>query len=55
MRDAHKQSALHPKGESKEDLERSPVRNEVDTFAGKIHVLWDPNAQVTALGLSPIM
>ena len=27
-----------------------PAKSEVDTFAGKIHVFWDPNAQVTALG-----
>jgi len=50
MRSGQKQAALHPKGESKEALEPSAVRSEVDTFAGKIHVFWDPNAQVTALG-----
>ena len=27
-----------------------PAGSEADTFAGKICVFWDPNAQVTALG-----
>ena len=40
----------HPAGESNGVVEAGMPKSEVDTFGGKIHVFWDPNAQVTALG-----
>ena len=30
-----------------------PTRIGVDTYAGKVHVEWDPNAAVTPLGKLP--
>lgn len=50
MHGTPKQSALYPRGERTEAMEPSQGRSEVDTFTGKIHVLWDPNGKVTALG-----
>lgn len=44
------QQRAHPLGESERSTDPVPAKSEVDTFAGKIHVFWDPNAQVTALG-----
>ena len=44
------QQRIHPMGESEESIDAVPAKSEVDTFAGKIHVFWDPHAQVTALG-----
>lgn len=40
----------HPAGEPNGAVEAGMPKSEVDTFGGKIHVFWDPNAQVTALG-----
>ena len=40
----------HPAGEPNRADEAGMPKSEVDTFGGKIHVFWDPNAQVTALG-----
>ena len=44
------QQRIHPLGESEESIDAVPAKSEVDTLAGKIHVFWDPHAQVTALG-----
>ena len=44
------QQRAHPLGESEGSINPVPAKSEVDTFAGKRHVFWDPNAQVTALG-----
>ena len=41
----------HPKGESKKVTKKSykcPI--ELDTYAGKLHVEWDSEASVTAIG-----
>ena len=40
----------HPAGELNRAVEAGMPESEVNTFGGKIHVFWDPNAQVTALG-----
>jgi len=46
-----KELIAHPKGEPKEGA-LVPVRGPVavDTFAGRVHVEWDPQAAVTPLG-----
>jgi len=52
----HKNQILktHPKGESKLALAgREPEPVTVDTYAGRIHVEWDPQAAVTPLGQLP--
>ena len=42
---------IHPKGEHKElSKQLSPTSLEVDTFEGKIHVKWEPEASVTPMG-----
>ena len=45
---------IHPKGEQ----EIKPKKQEIsalvaDTFNGKLHIEWDPQAQVTPLGQLP--
>ncbi len=41
----------HPKGEPKELSKKcSTTSLEVDTFEGKIHVEWEPDASVTPMG-----
>ena len=45
---------VHPKG----DQEIEPKKREIsalvaDTFDGKLHIEWDPQAQVTPLGQLP--
>ena len=44
------QQRLHPLGEAEELIDAVPAKSKVDSFAGKIHVFWDPRAQLTALG-----
>jgi hypothetical protein len=46
--------SLHPVGEAIVP-EKRPLRAaiEVETFAGKVHVEWDPTAAVTAIGQLP--
>ena len=44
----------HPEGEVQ--IAANPLAEtgtSVDTFAGKIHVKWAPNAAVSSLGLAP--
>lgn len=44
----------HPKGEcSAAEIQPSEMATSVDTFAGKIHVKWVPEAAVSSLGLMP--
>src|SRR5882672_8115728 len=45
---------VHPEGES-ESAGKQPLESvaNVDTFAGKIHVKWAPEATVSSLGLMP--
>jgi hypothetical protein len=48
-------ASIHPKGELKtskksKDLLSKNVRLAVDTFGGRVHVEWDPQAAVTPLG-----
>jgi len=50
----HQFKSLHPTGEqeiSKKDSKKAQVP--VDTYAGKVHVEWDPKAAVTPLGQLP--
>ena len=47
--------SVHPKGELPEVLKKQNLLNKnvslaVDTFGGRIHVEWDPQAAVTPLG-----
>lgn len=43
---------IHPKGETEISLKKREIASLVaDTFDGKIHIEWDPQAQVTPLGL----
>ena len=44
----------HPEGEG-QIIEDQPLRAtcSVDTFAGKVHVKWSPEATVSSLGLMP--
>lgn len=49
---------IHPKGElskasKKENLPAKKVSFPVDTFGGRVHVEWDPQASVTPLGQLP--
>lgn len=44
----------HPKGETEISLKKREIATLVaDTFDGKIHIEWDPQAQVTPLGQLP--
>lgn len=44
----------HPEGEPKKDLVSHEIgRMVADTFDGKLHIEWDPDAQVTPLGQLP--
>ena len=46
--------AIHPEGEPrKADFEGSKAVGSLDTFAGKVHVRWVPEAAVSSLGLLP--
>jgi len=50
----HRSKNLHPKGESKKSKEISPkTQTTVETYAGRLHVEWDPNAAITPLGQLP--
>ncbi len=44
----------HPLGESNK-VQKKPLSSaiEVETFAGKVHVEWDPTATVTPIGQLP--
>ena len=42
--------ATHPKGEPETALAAPSEDTKLDTFGGRVDVLWDPNAEVTALG-----
>ena len=43
---------IHPNGETEISLKKREIASLVaDTFDGKIHIEWDPQAQVTPLGL----
>ena len=47
-------TSVHPEGELNLPIKSDvllPI--EVDTFDGKVHVEWDPDAAVTALGQLP--
>ena len=47
-------NAIHPKGESY--TENQLVKKElfsIDTFSGRVHVEWDPQASVTSIGQMP--
>ncbi len=48
------QKSNHPTGEQL-PATRNPLSEavEVDTFAGKLHIEWDPNATVTPMGQLP--
>lgn len=47
-------SMIHPEGEgANKALEVKETALEVDTFAGKVHVEWDPEASVTPFGQLP--
>ncbi len=47
---------LHPKGEANLS-EKRPLSTaiEVETFAGKVHVEWDPTVAVTPIGQLPFL
>jgi len=47
-------NAVHPEGEA-DFAEKQPLSTaiEVETFAGKVHVEWDPTAAVTPIGQLP--
>jgi len=42
--------ATHPKGELEPTLGAPVEDTKLDTFGGRVEVLWDPKAEVTALG-----
>ncbi|MFN9461042.1 MAG: transposase, partial [Acidobacteriota bacterium] len=42
--------ATHPKGELEPTLGAPVEDTKLDTFGGRVDVLWDPKAEVTALG-----
>ena len=42
--------ATHRKGESESALAPPGEDTKLDTFGGRVDVLWDPEAEVTALG-----
>jgi hypothetical protein len=42
--------ATHPKGELEPTLGAPVEHTKLDTFGGRVEVLWDPKAEVTALG-----
>ena len=45
---------IHPKGDTELSLKKREISALVaDTFDGKIHIEWDPQAQVTPLGQLP--
>ena len=45
---------IHPKGELEISLKKREIAGLIaDTFDGKIHIEWDPQAQVTPLGQLP--
>jgi hypothetical protein len=45
---------IHPKGDTELCLKKREISALVaDTFDGKIHIEWDPQAQVTPLGQLP--
>ena len=45
---------IHPKGDTELNLKKRKISALVaDTFDGKIHIEWDPQAQVTPLGQLP--
>jgi len=45
---------IHPTGETEISLKKREIASLVaDTFDGKIHIEWDPQAQVTPLGQLP--
>ena len=46
--------SIHPAGESRRaGFDPSGVVGSLDTFAGKVHVRWVPEAAVSSLGLVP--
>jgi hypothetical protein len=48
------EKASHPKGETELNMKKQEIAALVaDTFDGKIHIEWDPQAQVTPLGQLP--
>jgi Transposase DDE domain group 1 len=48
------EKSSHPKGETELSLKKREIASLVaDTFDGKIHIEWDPQAQVTPLGQLP--
>jgi hypothetical protein len=54
MTDKNALVAIHPEGESrKAGFDPSSTSGSLDTFAGKVHVRWAPEAAVSSLGLLP--
>lgn len=54
MTDKNAVAAIHPEGEpNKAGLDESNAVGSLDTFAGKVHVRWVPEAAVSSLGLLP--
>lgn len=54
MKTFHSSSRVHPQGESRNPPSPSlPPPIPVDTYGGRIHVEWDPQAAVTPLGQLP--
>ena len=48
----------HPEGEAKSEVLTTlacplETSTSVDTFAGKVHIRWSPEAEVSSLGLMP--
>jgi hypothetical protein len=47
---------IHPKGDVELSLKKREISALIaDTFDGKIHIEWDPQAQVTPLGQLPFL
>lgn len=54
MKTSHASRRVHPQGESRNPPSPgSPPPIPVDTYGGRIHVEWDPQAAVTPLGQLP--
>jgi hypothetical protein len=54
MKPKHDLTSTHPKGESELVLKPEEILAvPVDTYGGRVHVEWDPQAAETAMGQLP--
>jgi hypothetical protein len=53
MADTDGLTEIHPEGESGKGFDLAGAVGSLDTFAGKVHVRWAPDAAVSSLGMVP--